>query len=117
MLGTPQEFCNLYRKSKHLPNVTQLVLTGVPSGVGKKANRVCRKRKREPECTRIPLTTSIASAVSSLDLPPGPSHTQSAHWNTSQREVINAGRAEPLPGSDHTRFAPTDSVPFMPAMQ
>ena len=122
-----QEFCNLYRKSKHLPSVTRLVLTGVSSGVGRKGNRVCRKRKREPECTRIPLTPSIASAVSataSLESPPGPSHSsisaQSAqfmHWNTNKRDQISTGRAEPLPGSSHSSFVPVDSVPFMPAMQ
>ena len=121
-----REFCNLYRKSKHLPIITQLVLTGVPSGVGRKGNRVSRKRKREPECTRIPLTSSAASAISatSLESPLGPSHSsfnsQSAqfmHWNTNQRDVINTGHAEPLSSPSHSTFVPTDPVPFMPAMQ
>ena len=38
------EFIDYYRKSKHLPSITQLVLTGVSSGIGKKINRICCKK-------------------------------------------------------------------------
>lgn len=38
-----KEFCDQYRKSKHVPSVTQLLLTGLPTGLGKKGNRTTRK--------------------------------------------------------------------------
>ena len=122
-----REFCDLYRKSKHLPSITQLVLTGIPSGVGKKGNRISRKRKHEPECTRVPLTASSAASVVygivSLESLPGPSHSsfssplfaQFMHWNTHQSDCMNTGLTEPLPGP--TSFVPTDSVSLTPTMQ
>ena len=54
--GSLREFCDLYRKAKHVPSMSQLALTGLPSGVGNKGNQVKRKRKREPENERIPLS-------------------------------------------------------------
>lgn len=67
---------------------------------------------------------SVVHVTASLKSPPGPSlssiNTQSAQfmcWNTNQNDVISTGHAEPLPGSSHSSFASTDSVPFMPAMQ
>jgi hypothetical protein len=53
-----QQFCDYYRKSKHLPSVTQLLLSGVPSGVGNKGNRVSKKRKREEVTSRTSFETS-----------------------------------------------------------
>lgn len=50
-----QDFCDYFRKSKHLPSMTQLLLSGMPSGIGKKGNRVQRKRKKEE------ITTFVAS--------------------------------------------------------
>ena len=47
-----QEFCDYYRKSKRLPSMSQLLLSGMPSGMGNKGNRVSRKRKKE-EITSI----------------------------------------------------------------
>ena len=109
-----REFCNLYRKTKHLPSITQLVLTGIPSGIGKKGNRVCRKRKREPERTRVPLTASSAAAVVSTAISfeslPGPSctsfspplSTQFMSWN--QSGGVNSVLTEPLPGPSHSGY-------------
>ena len=59
-----KEFCDLYRKSKRLPSISRLVLTGLPSGIGKKGNRVNRKRKREPESARVPLSFSSSELTS-----------------------------------------------------
>lgn len=59
-----KEFCDLYRKAKHVPNISQLALTGLPSGIGKKGNQVNRKRKREPENERILLSKGHTPDVS-----------------------------------------------------
>ena len=81
--GQLEEFCNILRKSKRLPSISQLVLTGLPAGLGNKGNRVNRKRKSEEASSRVSLTTPpIASSCSSLEttsscnLPslPGPSY-------------------------------------------
>lgn len=42
-----QEYTDFIRRSKHLPSVTKLLLTGLPGGVGSKGNRASRKRKCE----------------------------------------------------------------------
>ena len=36
MNGSLQDFCDQYRKSKRVPSVTNLLLTGMPTGIGKK---------------------------------------------------------------------------------
>ena len=51
------EYIDFYRKSKHLPSIPWLVLTGLPTGNGNKGNRVYRKRKT---------TVSTASTASSI---------------------------------------------------
>ena len=51
------EYTDFIRRSKHLPSVTQLLLTGLPGGVGNKGNRVSRKRKREEINDRVALST------------------------------------------------------------
>ena len=56
--GSLQEFCDLYRNMKHVPNMSHLYLTGLPSGIGKKGNQVNQKRKKEPEIERILLSIS-----------------------------------------------------------
>lgn len=53
--GILEGYLNFYLKSKNLPNLTQLLLTGLPSGVGNKGNRVSRKRKWVEVNSRIPL--------------------------------------------------------------
>jgi hypothetical protein len=45
--GSLKEFCDHYRKSKRLPSMSQLLLSGMPSGMGNKRNRVSRKRKKK----------------------------------------------------------------------
>ena len=57
------QYIDFYRKSKHLPSITQLVLTGLPTGIGKKGNRISRKRKNTEVTDRIPVST--ASSVPS----------------------------------------------------
>lgn len=52
------EYIDLYRKSKHLPSITQLVLTGLPTGPGRKGNCVSRKRKNIEVTDRIPVSTA-----------------------------------------------------------
>ena len=49
------EYVDFYRKSKHLPSITQSVLTGLPTGVGKKGNCVARKRKTTEVTDCIPV--------------------------------------------------------------
>lgn len=48
-----------------MPSITQLVLTGLPTGVGKKGNRVSRKRKITEVTDRIPVskTSSEPSTI------------------------------------------------------
>ena len=73
--GPLQEFCDLYRKAKHVPSVSQLAFAGLPSGVGNKRHQVTRKRKQQPESTCIPLKRASISAA----IQPGPSvHTSSS---------------------------------------
>ena len=55
MNGSLQEFCDYYRKSKRLPSMSQLLLSGMPSGMGNKGNRVSRKRKKEEITSIVPL--------------------------------------------------------------
>ena len=62
--GSLKEFCDLYRKTKRVPNMSRLALTGLPSGIGKKGNQVNRKRKREPENERIPLSRGPTPDIS-----------------------------------------------------
>ena len=38
-----QDFCDYYTKLKCVPSVTRLLLTGMPSGIGKNGNRVSKK--------------------------------------------------------------------------
>ena len=71
--GSLNEFCNFYRKSKCVPNITQLVTTGIPGGVGKKENRVSRKRKHEPVSSRVPLVVPVGATSSGLSSIAGPS--------------------------------------------
>ena len=56
-----QEFCDYYRRSKHLPSMSQLLLSGMPSGIGKNGNRIQRKRKKE-EVTMYVSSTPQATA-------------------------------------------------------
>ena len=65
MSGQLEEFCDTYRKSKRLPSISQLVLTGLPGGIGNEGNRVARKCKREEITSRTPLVTSDSSTGSS----------------------------------------------------
>ena len=105
--GSLNEFCNFYRKSKCVPSITQLVTTGIPGGVGKKGNRVSRKRKHEPVSSRVPLVVPVGatssgflsiagpSAVSGLTLRPfgslAPANfspvTQSMQLSTNQGDI------------------------------
>lgn len=71
--GQLEEFCNSYRKLKKLPNISKLLLTGLPGGVGNKGNRVTRKRKKIEISSRIPLSSSSAGSSVSLDSSPGTS--------------------------------------------
>ena len=68
-----QEYINFFRKSKHLPSITQLLLTGLPGGVGNKGNRVSRKRKREEIQDRV--TISIHKESTTKQSPPATSST------------------------------------------
>ena len=43
--GSLQEFCDLYRKTKHVPNMSQLALTALPSGIAKKGNKSTENAK------------------------------------------------------------------------
>ena len=56
--GQLNEFYNILRKSKRLPSISQLVITGLPAGLGNKGNRVNRKRKSEEAHGRVSLTIS-----------------------------------------------------------
>ena len=78
--GTPQEFCDLYRKTKHVLNMSRLALTGLPSGIGKKGNQVNQKCKREPENECIPLSRrhspDIPRSRAASSLKPSPVRSQ-----------------------------------------
>lgn len=63
--GQLAEFCISYRRSKRLPNMTGLLLTGLASGVGNKGNKVTGKRKREEICSHLPLKSTQAETSSS----------------------------------------------------
>lgn len=54
--GTLTEYLNCFLRAKSLPNLSQLLLTGLPSGVGNKGNRVSRKRKRVAVENVLPLS-------------------------------------------------------------
>ena len=64
--GSLREVCSLYRKGKHVPSISKLVLSGVPIGIGNKGNRVSKKRKREQESSRV--------FLGAAEVQPGPSH-------------------------------------------
>ena len=110
-------------------SISQLVLSGLPSGIGKKGNRVNRKRKREPECTRVPLVSPNVVSTTFTTAPPeslpGPSHSsfnsplsaQFMHWHTNRSCNENTGPSEPISAPSHSSFVPPDSVPMMLAMQ
>ena len=53
-----REYIDFYRKSKHLPSITRLVLTGLPTGIGNKGNRVSCKRKSTEVTDRISVSTA-----------------------------------------------------------
>ena len=64
-----QEFCDYYRKLKRLPSMSQLLLSGMPSGMGNKGNRVIRKRKKEEitSVVSLPLPSSTKKTCQFTD--------------------------------------------------
>ncbi len=67
-----KEFCDYYRKLKCVPSTTRMLLNDTPSGVGRKCNRISKKRKREDITTRIPLSiiqpsTAVTNKQSSAE--------------------------------------------------
>ena len=98
-----KEFCDLYRKSKHLPSISRLVLTGLPCGVGKKGNRVNRKRKREPETARVPLSFSASGVTSPLSDSLGHSALPQSIAGPSSSATAGASH---IPGPSHSSFSP-----------
>lgn len=118
--GNLEEFCNSYRKSKRVPSISQLLLTGLPSGIGNKGNRVSKKRKREEVINRVPLATptsisllSTSTTASSQLMPsqsylysePGPSGLQSALPQTPTQWRA-PGLATSAYGTSPTFFSP-----------
>ena len=81
-----EEFANFYRKSKNLPSVTQLLLTGLPKGIGNKGNCVTRKRKRVDIDARVPLALPEGQIA-------GPSTSNTGH----EEQVLTSSRY--LPGA------------------
>ena len=47
-----------------MPNITKLLLTGLPKGIGNKGNRIQRKRKQDYTDTVVPLSTPGPSGLS-----------------------------------------------------
>lgn len=83
-----QEFCDYYRKSKRLPSLSQLLLSGMPSGIGNKGNRVSRKRKKEEITTfvSLPLPSSTKKTCQLTDQHQTLSHKQTAESNPHLQE-------------------------------
>ena len=52
------EKSGLVKRTKAKTHAGSWHYSGLPNGIGKKGNRVSRKHKHEPECTRKPLLTS-----------------------------------------------------------
>ena len=79
-----QEFCDYYRKSKRLPSMSQLLLSGMPSGIGNKGNRVSRKRKKEAVTTivSLPLPSSTKKTRQPTNL--SQIHPTSSHNQTTE---------------------------------
>ena len=112
--GSLKEFCTLYRKSKRAPSVSKLLLSGFPSGIGDKGNRVSKKRKHEPESCRV----FLSGASSTAEAQPGPSHDvlvmpteqqQSAAYTPLQ---VN----QPFPGMSDISMTTMQSM-LTPSMQ
>lgn len=59
------EYIDFYRKSKHFPSITQLVFIGLPTGLGRKGNRVSHKHKNTEITDHIPVSTA-ANAPSTI---------------------------------------------------
>ena len=105
-----REFCNYYRKSKRLPNMSQLLLSGMPSGIGNKGNRVTRKRKKQEVTTFVPLPlggsstpsctkkTRPVAAQSEVHLTS--SHEQSMESDTPRQESNVGVRLQEPPRAD-----------------
>ena len=55
------EYIDFYRKSKHLPSSTWLVLTGLSTGIGNKGNRVSHKHKSIEVTDHIPVRTAFSA--------------------------------------------------------
>ena len=99
-----------------MPSVTQLVLTGMPTGLGNKGNRVSRKRKREPECARLCLTDKISRSqiistpsVAVSESLAGPSH-RSFITPRSVTPTSSVAVSESLAGPSHRSQIPSRSV-------
>ena len=132
------EFVDYYRKSKRLPSVTRLLLTGVSSGVGRKGNRVSRKRKVSEVTTRIQsspvttpttmlptspaeLTTHIqASSTTMISTPPSHTadHTEDAYHTLPAAALGNATYptnrfSNTVPGSNSVYNLPGVHMPSM----
>ena len=87
--GKLQEFCESVEKSKRSPNVTHLLLTGLPSGTGNKGNQTTRKRKREEVSARVPLHKSFGPVSQPYNTPPvstsvstQPTLSPASYWNS-----------------------------------
>ena len=118
--GSLKEFCTLYRKSKHAPSMSKLLLSGVPSGVGNKGNRVSKKRKRELESFRVPLSVGSSAA----EAQPGPSHDALVTPVMEQVQFSGAYPSsckqstvlQPPPGMSEFSMTPTQPM-VTPSMQ
>ena len=112
--GQLQEFCDHYRRSKRLPNVSKLVLTGLPGGASNKGNCVTRKRKYQEITSRITLPASTTSLL--VQNLPGPSFASSAaspqDVGASSTTILTTSmQAQSLPG---TTPSPQASPPAFP---
>ena len=104
----------------HQVAMSKLLLSGVPSGIGNKGNRVSKKRKREPESSCVPI--SVGSSVAEAQ--PGPSHDA---FVTPVMEQVQFSGAyptsckqstllQPPPGMSEFSMTPTQPM-VTPSMQ
>ena len=106
-----QEFCDYYRKSKRLPSITQLLLSGMPSGVGNKGNRVTRKRKKDDvtSITSLPLPSSSKKTCQVVN----PSQTSSQKQNTLPVPNVQENSMESCSFTAHAVGSGASAYPSM----
>ncbi len=108
------DYLNFFRRSKHLPSTTQLLLTGLPGGVVNKGNRVSRKRKREEVQDRVALSSNGKSSAKSSRPEANFSTKRVTLYNNSS--TITCGyMASSLPYDPAIPGPSTSYLPYIPA--